>query len=338
METFIKGREGRLASLFISLLVTSLIIVSSILVGTRSDVVGADTYAYKYYFRNLAHTLSEDKFEPLFYILAKFFNIFSNVEVFFFAINFIFLLCILFYMSNFKRGNGLVVLFFISISFMLVSNWYLTAVTNGLRQGIAIPFIFLSFIYAYKRNFILYLACGLVACGFHYSSFIFIPFAFLLLLKSKKVFFFLYIAISVGYLLGFNEQLIKLTSDGLKLPIYAMIKNYAGGVGPWNGFNIIFYLYSNFWFVISIIFLYLFPSKIDRKFNILVFTYGTLLMPYFIFGFGPFSNRYAFPAWLYLPILHAGFFYFLKVSAPWKLSLALCVASLSLIKFGFLFS
>ena len=31
--------------------------------------------------------------------------------------------------------------------------------------------------------------------------------------------------------------------------------------------------------------------------------YMVLAMPYFIFGFGAFSNRYAFSAWFFIPLL-----------------------------------
>jgi len=307
------------------------------MIGDREANIGADTNAYKYYFNNLSESILDDKFEPLFYFITKLFYNLANVELFFSFVNLLFISTILLFTYQSYSGKNKIILALLVIAFMLSSNWYLTAVTNGLRQGLSIPFLFLAFLFIYNKKWLNFIFFMGLAVGFHYSAILFMPFAFLLLIRNFSHFLIVYFFFSIGYLLGFNEFAIKIISDSVGLPVYSMIKKYAGGDGPWNGFYLPFYLYSNFWFLIFAGVFYVFRRRFDPVFLNIVIIYGALITTYHVFGFGPFSNRYAFPAWLFLPIMYAFFIYSIRIKLAYKMAAGLFLMSISLSKFGLFF-
>lgn len=324
-------------SLIIAVFATYFVTVSTYMVGTRGDHVGADTVAYKYYFNNLAESVLDDKFEPFFYLVAKIAATIGSIEIFFGLVNVIFFIALFLFVKRLKLDTDYVVFLLLLLGFVHLSNWYITAVTNGLRQGLAIPFIFLAYLCLYQKKTFWFVIYSLIACGFHYSSILILPFAVLLRINSDRLFIFIFSLVSIGYVTGINEWCIETISNFLGLPVYSLIKNYGGGNGPWNGFNFLFFVYSSFWFWAPFTLLFCYGSKVNRDLKLLIYTYGTLLIPYFIFGFGPFSNRYAFPAWLFLPILYSGIIYYLKISRSFKLFAAILLLLLTVVKLGLIF-
>ena len=78
------------------------------------------------------------------------------------------------------------------------------------------------------------------------------------------------------------------------------------GTGLYEGFNLGFFAYTLIWPILINLVLKI-RSKyllIDHNaFRQLLKIYFVLSAPYFLFGFGPFSNRYAMIAWFMIPLL-----------------------------------
>ena len=103
-----------------------------------------------------------------------------------------------------------------------------------------------------------------------------------------------------------NEKLINIFSNLAGLSLHDDISSY-GFYSEWYGFNPYFTAYTALWFVLGYILLLFDKIHLYRvqslEFSLKV--YSVLGMYYFVFGFGGFSNRWGFAAWLFIPILQA---------------------------------
>jgi hypothetical protein len=290
----------------------------SVFVGMRFSDVGKDTEQYIQHFNSPTEQIFkkfEIGFSSIMYLFSK--NNFS-VEYFFFFISFLITSIYLFFfkqihLRNFREKSlsfGKMIFFF---SLLLLSSWYFTMITNGLRQGVALVFLYYSlFELFYNNRKFKFLLLFLTSISFHYSVILALPF---LLLKNLRfrVLFAIWLSTAVCYIYGVNELIIKFISEKFNLPIYNFIKLYSlergqteGGL--YNGFNIDFFIYTVFWPLLLIIIIKMkFRLKsstlIVKEIFKLLKIYFILSIPYFIFGFGPFSNRYAMLAWFLLPVL-----------------------------------
>lgn len=277
----------------------------SIFIGIRSDSVGADTRVYADYFSEL-YLNKPFFYEPLFEILSRIVKYICNDRFFyFFCLSFLFnflwfksLKVVNFYF-NLRLKEYLV--YFITLS--LISSWYITALTNGLRQGLALCLLYLAIFYLlFQKRKKVFIVLYLLSCLFHYSNFIYLPLFILFLFKRKWEIFFLLIALM--YPLGINEKIVYFFSNVSGLDVYSSIKNYISDEESkmWVGFQTDFYIYSMFWAIIPYIFNKLILGK-NPSLEIIIKIYCMLLTIYFFYGFGAFSNRFAFVAWLFLPFL-----------------------------------
>lgn len=290
----------------------------SVFVGMRFSDVGKDTEQYIQHFNSSPEQILkkfEIGFSSIMYLFSK--NNFS-VEYFFFFISFLITSIYLFFfkqihLRSFREKSlsfGKMIFFF---SLLLLSSWYFTMITNALRQGVALVFLYYSlFELFYNRSKFKFLLLFLTSISFHYSVILALPF---LLLKNLRfrILFAIWLSTAVCYIYGINELIIKFISEKFNLPIYNFIKFYTlergqteGGL--YNGFRIDFFIYTVFWpLLLMVIIKMKFRLKsstiiVEETFKLLKI-YFILSIPYFIFGFGPFSNRYAMLAWFLLPVL-----------------------------------
>ena len=295
-------------------------LVVSVLIGVRSHDVGSDTIMYIEHFdKSGLETNQLDRFEPGFELLMLLINkLGGNADFFFFLIAFIITLTYLIFFKNIclqSKKNHFVNLSDFSIIFtcLLFSNWYLTLTTNGIRQGVSIVLLYMALYYlVFLKKRWVFLTLFLFSISFHYSSLIVLPFIFLLRFNLKSIFI-LWLLFGVFYIFDINEHLIFMLSDGLNLPLYEFIKLYSlekgqlPGTGLYEGFNSLFFAYTIFWPILLFIIIKSFPLKSlnhhSESVLKVVSCYLILCLPYFIFGFGPFANRYAFFAWFLVPLV-----------------------------------
>lgn len=300
-----------------------IILLSSIVsffIGNRFVDIGRDTEQYISKFDKYSSIeYVFDGFEIGFSLLMHLFSKYtSSVEFFFFFISFLITSVYLFvfnriFVGNFNKksfGFGGMIFFF---SLLLMSSWYITMTTNGLRQGIALVFLYYGLVdLFYDNKKFKFLIFYILSISFHYSVLAVGPFLLLKYIRFRYTFA-LWFLIALGYVYGLNEIIIRFISEKFNLPIYNFIKYYSleRGVtsgGLYNGFSTNFFIYTVFWPIILLIILKVrFKVKSSKiiweKVITLIKIYFLLSLPYFIFGFGPFSNRYAMLALFFVPVL-----------------------------------
>lgn len=114
---------------------------------------------------------------------------------------------------------------------------------------------------------------------------------------------------ALGYVVGLNEILVMHMSSITGINIYEKIAYYSigeGDIGRYHGLVFSFLIYTVFWPLALLIIHYVRFRNYDENCHgvlKLVKVYMVLSMPYFVFGFGPFSNRYSYIAWFFIPLL-----------------------------------
>lgn len=287
-------------SMILSFLIIFLI---ALLYGYRDLSVGYDSYVYAMNF-----VFAEDQhysFEPFFDFVTNLIRLFTDNYSIYFSLlsfliffNFYYLNELIYKKNNFERSQ-----FIIFISFIISSTWILTIVTNAIRQGIGLSFLYL-FLWLFISKRFFYSLVFLILSLLSHSSMVLFFFVFgFIFIRKENVFFTLVIIFSLFYPLGFNEILIKFISNYLGLDLYEKIKNYALQADAWVGFQPIFFIYTFFWFC-----LFLFTYKYiftDKNYLNLLKIFSILMLVYFVFGFGGYSNRYAFFVWAFLPVIQS---------------------------------
>lgn len=273
----------------------------SILVANRDVNNVADTMNYALNFSNKVNF--EIHYEFLFDFITYMVRIFTeSYVIYFFVLNVILNLFIFKTSVNICKYLEINILNFLIYIFclLLVSSWYHSAAFNGLRQGLALALSYYAFtLYLVNgskiKSFLLYLS----SCFFHYSNFLILPFLILFKLSIDKLFILLNI-LGVFYILNLNEFFVEKLSDLLSLPIYNEIKNYTedGDMSYRYGFQLDLFIYTMFFVYFYWIMNRFFLGE-RKKLSSIIKIFYILVLPYFIFGFAGYSNRYGVMAWFF---------------------------------------
>lgn len=309
-----------------------LLLVACYFVSTRPLNSPDDTYSYYSFLKSIRYLVGEydGRFEILFVFITKLaVNLSENHYIYF---GFLFVVLNLFYFILYLElsFNHLpkthIIIFF---SFLFLSGWYYTSSVNGIRHGLAAPLVIMSMLRFLNGKYISSVFLFIVSLGFHTSGILILPFYALLKIRYKT-FSFIFFFVALFYPLGINEAMIKLLSDYSGIGVYEAVKFYLDdGLQGWVGFQYQLFLYSVFWFfLIHIGRRFTKPELIYfiERFNIV---YGSLCMVYFVFGFGNFSNRYAFVAWCFIPILQYAYYEVVDVRNNIKQALVVFLLSIS---------
>lgn len=293
----------------------------SFLISIRSSDVGKDTETYITHFEDAKNTSSvmdegyELGFSILMYYTAK---STGSVTLFFFIIAGFITLSYLFLFSKIygQLNNKSPSLneYSIILTLLLLSSWYYAMTTNGIRQGLSLSSMYISLYYlVFEDKKLRALFFYLIALSFHNSAFLIIPLIAIYKLPLSSIFI-LWALTGLGYSTGVNEMMIESISSYLKIPLYDFIKSYgilknSSGKAPYTGFDVRFFFYTIFWPILSIISIkyHLRLKKINQinmnKFYLIIKLYLILSIPYFVLGFGGYSNRYAVLAWFLIPLV-----------------------------------
>ncbi len=317
------------------------IFTASLFVGIRDISVGVDTLNYILNFKKMTEyayisPLFEPGFQGYTFLIS---SLTDSVEVYLISLSLLLTFLYLKVTNNaynkyFYKSNKSF-FYFILLTFALIysSNFFLTANINGIRQGLAAPLIFLFYQSLADRAKYKALIYAIFAISIHYSSVLYLSFFFIIFFSFRKNLF-LFIVSSVMYLLGVFEILIKSISSLLGLPIYTMVNSFSD-TGLYEGFNLFFFLFSLLPVIGIITYKFIFyrlPS--DNAIVDCFKIYFALILPYFILGFAGYTNRYAFTAWLFLPIFFSVFIF--RVIKPSALFYSITIACFCIMYFLFL--
>ncbi|MEG2832321.1 MAG: EpsG family protein [Bacilli bacterium] len=306
-------------------------------VGARTDLIGSDTITYRFFYYNYQYVSYEFLFQALIESLAS--NGF-RAEVFFFSIfilNFIVIYFLIQQVSLYIGIKRTLPFYFLSFSFLLWSSWFEVAVTNALRQGLSLNIALLSLLFFLRKRYLFFSFFFIISLLFHKSSFLVLIVPFLLVLPMGKILF-IFLLLNIMYVTGWNELIVS----GL-LGRYGVIlfsEDSYTNVIMYKGFQFGLFIYSVFW-----VFTYLFLSKyvnldVKLKLNIskIVKVFIILSFPFYLLGYLPFSNRYAFLFWFLIPYMNAIFLYLFLAGRKHFLYYSFLVFMISYLYFLFLFA
>ena len=299
-------------------------VIISLLVAFRKDSVGSDSYRYvgRFVRASLEEGILSSRFDIGFIYFMELVGVFtSSPTVFFF---FIALLISMLLYSSYKSasiGNRIYHDIFF-VSFLLLSGWYITELTNGIRQGMALSILYWAiFTQLRVSNYIKFLLLFFLSVSFHFSVLLILPFLILIKLSLKNLSCIWFLTLFF-YILGFNELIVATLSQALNIEIYDMIKYYSVSdvteldSTRWVGLQWNFLIYTVFFGMLSMgVFFFKKNELINREsFAFIIKVYLIISLVYFVFGFGPYSNRYAVMAWFFLPFLQIAVMIQIKLS------------------------
>mgnify|MGYP003706732033 CR=1 FL=1 len=320
-------------------------ILVSVLFGFKSEIVGADASRYIkiffqfhdvdiYWFIDRIKNLNLNEIGFLIFVKLSS-EIYLDSFFFFFTVSLSITFLIYFsYKSLVVSNNIHHDLFFISV--LLLSSWYITETTNGIKQGLALSILYFGLCkQLVNSNYNRFIILFFTSCLFHISIILILPFLLIIRFRLKYVYIFWFISLFF-YIIGLNELIVKTFSEYFDIKVYTIIKEYGlkENPGNWVGLQWEFVLYTFVYGLLPIILKILNLIKLEHKTN-LEFTiklYLMLSIVYFTFGFGPWSNRFAIICWFFIPILQASLFANVKFS---KKSLQLISIILMLVSINY---
>lgn len=281
------------------------------MIGLRPETIGTDTINYSIYYEYVSKTafIPETKFEFFFHWLIQLCSYFS-----FSFSNFLSVIALLNFtliailtkkldeLAHYKIGYYR--LLFLLLSSLFLSPFFFSMTTNVIRQGIAIlalGILYLSF--SYRTSFISLLLFGLIALCFHKTSIIVLGLVPLLLLPYSTVFK-TSLFLSLSYISGLTIKMINVFSATTGIDIYSHLIMY----GAKNGYNSgVRYDFALFTVILGLGFdclnRYLVPNENRATFNQLLKIYWIFSLPFFILGFGAYSDRFLLTGWFFISVL-----------------------------------
>lgn len=264
----------------------------SLVVAFRGDDVGTDTYIYRLIYSNICESGLTYDLEYGFLLLAKVASKFScDVRIFFGIISTItlagwgFLMREIFRFSNIKLNRLAYSISFLIFSF---SPFFFSGLINIIRQGVATPLLILGFLFLTKRENKRSIACFMIASSFHLTTLVFV--------LSAIVFYFRYrvrvlIISTLVILYGFGGSRYIIESSNL-----GMVFNVAEYGIDSDSFGVrfdfmVFTIFTGgiFWFLGL------------REWVLKI--YWILFIPFLLFGFSGFPDRWLNASWGMLPIM-----------------------------------
>lgn len=287
---------------------------ADLVVGTRAIDVGSDTAVYALVFREMRHHLAESRFEPGFLLLTRFVSgLGVSLQVYQCVLFGLLLLAVVLasrrYFDYLGSSRGYLTFLSASLMFMLLSPMFVNASINAVRQGLASLPVFIALMAFHQRQWRDYFIYGVIATCFHYSSLAYLACAPLLLLNLKFL--------RVVAILGFIAYCSGLTLAVVRAAapfIYDSVMDYELGSKYKSGVRIDFAVFSIFWYLLPLFMARLVRKPYSTRLKDSTAVYLVMLLPFFLLGWGNFSNRYLLSAYMAISLMVAAIFFHSRLS------------------------
>lgn len=295
--------------LFCLYLLGCLYLVLIFVTGFRPLTVGSDTALYTWLYEEMLRGEEPSfLFEPLYHTLALLFAKLSIAVQFFFASVSAVSLLLLFLglreaNKHVQRPSFDIATFVYASLFLISSSTFLSVETNVIRQGVACFAVILFYLSLLNRPLsIIGLFSASMALGFHYTSVLFIIPSVVLRWSYRSVMFGTLI-LGVAYCLGVLKSMVQMLSSFTGLSVYERIISYGADSSYKSGIRLDFAIFSMVLGLLlhSAVRRLIHQTAQSRCFNFLKI-YWLLLIPFFILGFGAYSDRFLLNAWVYFTI------------------------------------
>lgn len=280
------------------------------LVGSRSIETGSDTETYANFFDSLSGGLPETRLEPGFvylsYVLHKLgLNLFGYQMALFACL----LLGVGVATRYYRRylntpANGITVswqtLYCASLMLLFISPMFTNAAINALRQGLAAPLVFAALLAFHQRRWGGFLLWGAVATSLHLSSVMYLLCAPALLLSTGWLR--VVAVLSFGlYVSGGSMMLVRAASPAF----YDLVMEYTANSLYRSGVRVDFAVFTAFWYLLVQLLAPLVQAPMRQRVLDSASVYLVMVLPFFMIGWGFFSNRYLLPGWLAVSMILA---------------------------------
>ncbi|WP_174958940.1 EpsG family protein [Halopseudomonas pelagia] len=300
-----------------------LIVLSSYLVGDRDVSVGTDTINYTNTFISGAACKcigdSELGFElflyPMYVLGMGPTLIFFIISLTLYSLMYLSALKVAgVAVSNFNNERAQLKSAFLIFGLMVMVPFVIQLHVNAIRQGLSLLCLLLSFLYLLEDRKRLSVSLLILAIGFHYSTILILP--FYVVFFYTRIFFgksfylavFIFVILSILYLLGFSELVVKRLSEFFYIPVWEVVSSYASHAEYKRGVRYDFYAFS---FVLVVpIFLYALKNVKARVYLVFVLI---SMIPFLLLGWGAYSNRYVLNSWIYA---FFGLFLYVVIAFP----------------------
>ena len=291
------------------LLIAAVGLVADAVVGLRSIEVGSDTDVYADLFLSMRHALVVTRLEPGFLLLTRALSATGMSVAAYQAV--LFALSLLAagvaarrYFHHLGGTRGYLTFFSAALMFLFLSPMFVNASTNAVRQGMVALLVFaalLSFQHRQWRSFILF---GAVASSFHYSSLLYLAFAPLLLLnlRLQRI-----IAITgfLAYCTGLTMILVRILAPS----VFVDVMTYQLGATYRSGVRIDFAVFSLFWYLLPYLGSRLVREPFSTRIKQSTSVYRVMVLPFFVLGWGNYSNRLLLAPWVAVSLVVAAMFF-----------------------------
>lgn len=272
------------------------------LVGTRSLETGTDTETYAYFYDSLGAGLPETRLEPGFVYLSYGLRQLGLSLTAYQAVLFALLLAaVAIATRRFHRYLGTPIptpvswqtLYCASLLLLFVSPMFTNAAINALRQGLAAPLVFTALLAFHRRQWGAFLLWGALATSLHMSSVMYLLCAPALLLSTRSLRIVAVLAFAL-YVSGASMVLVRAASPAL----YDTVMEYTANSLYRSGVRVDFAIFTAFWYVLVQLLAPLVRAQWRQRVLDSSSVYLVMVLPFFLIGWGYFSNRYLLPGWL----------------------------------------
>lgn len=284
-------------------------VFTDVLIGVRGLDIGTDTYNYATYFLSSRDAIAATRFEPGFVLVTRMLSATGmsvhDYQMALFAILLITaVVAARHYHDYLGDDRGYLTFLSAGLMFLFLSPMFVNASINAVRQGLAALLVFTALLAFHRKQWRSFFVYGVLASSFHYSSLLYLAFAPLLLLSTR----FLRVVAAgafVAYCCGLTLIIVRATVPF----VYNAVMDYELSSSYRAGVRIDFAVFSIFWYLLPLVMARLVREPFRTRIKESTAVYMVMLLPFFVLGWGNFSNRYLLPAYLATSLIVAAIFY-----------------------------
>ncbi len=296
------------------MLIVAVCLFVDIVVGSRSIDVGTDTYVYAGFFHEIRGGPISTRFEPGFLLITRVLSLSGfSVEAYQSILFGILLLMAAIasrkYFDYLGSTRGYLTFLVACLMFLLISPMFVNASINAVRQGLAALPVFTALLAFHQRQWRSFFIYGVIATSFHYSSLLYLAFAPLLLVNLKLLRIAAIVAF-IAYCTGVTQIVVRAVAPF----IYNAVMDYSLGAKYKSGVRIDFAVFSIFWYALPFMLNSIVRKPYSTRIKDSTAVYLVMLLPFFVLGWGNFSNRYLLSSYLAASMMVAAIFFHSRIS------------------------
>lgn len=275
------------------------------LVGTRPLDIGSDTETYAGFFENLVQGMPETRLEPGFvYLSYALYKLGLGVTGYQFALFGLLLVMVALAVRRYRFYLETPVswqtLLCASLMLLFISPMFTNASINAIRQGLAAPLVFVALLGFHRRRWGTFALAGALAASLHLSSAMYLACVPALLLSTRWL-----RVVAAGAFLAYVSGLSMLAVRAAAPGFYDVVMEYTANPLYRSGVRIDFAVFTIFWYLLPHFLAPLVQAQWRQRILDSTSVYLVMSLPFFLIGWGFFSNRYLLPAWLAVSMILA---------------------------------